>query len=85
MTNKEHQEWIIQKLNEDYVKRLEEYREIVDVQRTIIEQQKALIDVLYSNLIDKTAERHSQSDSCDPNQNQLYYPKAIYVADTQGE
>lgn len=51
MTNKEHQEWVIQKLNEDYVKRLEEYREVIEQQRTIIAQQKELIDKLLTDKI----------------------------------
>ena len=51
MTNKEHQEWVIQKLNEDYAKRLEEYREVIEQQKTIIEQQKNLIDKLLTDQI----------------------------------
>lgn len=46
MTSKEHQEWVIQKLNEDYTKRLEECNKIIEQQRILIEQQKELIDKL---------------------------------------
>ena len=51
MTNKEHQEWVIQKLNEDYTKRLEECNKIIEQQRILIEQQKNLIDKLLTDQI----------------------------------
>lgn len=84
MTNKEHQEWVIQKLNEDYTKRLEEYKEVIEQQKEIIRQQKELIDKL---LTDKIVVRNDKVviEKEIPNYPYPYYNTPIICSTTTDE